>query len=909
MTLRPEKLRCEYLKNPLGIDVDNPRLSWLLEGDGRNRQQSAFRIVVARRLEALRSPDRYLWDSGQVKSDRSLDIRYQGPPLENFERVWWSVCSWDESGNEAWSRPAFWEAGIRDRQDWVSDWITGPVASSGGVPAPGREHSSEDIGWLRTAIGSGPVQYLRKQFRIDRPVRRARAYATARGLYQLLLNGESVDNRSFAPGWTDYHQRIEYQAYDIGDQLREGANVLNVLLAEGWYAGYVGFTPRSRGAHYGNRPYFLALIVLEFDDGETAMIASDSSWTATLGPIVYSDLLMGEHYDARREIPLWHTEDYDDANDYPVHTHGDRGATLVSERAEAIRVVDELRPKSLAKRSAGSYVFDFGQNIVGRVRLQLEGAAGQSLTIRHGEALHEDGSLYIENLRSAKAEDVYVFKGDGVETYEPTFTYHGFRYVELSGLDSTPDLSTLTARVLSSATSRTGEFHCSSPLVNQLYSNILWSQRGNFISIPTDCPQRDERLGWLGDAQIFAATAMFNHDVAAFFTKWMYDVEDAQLPDGAFTDIAPLILFDNGGSPGWAEAGIIIPWTMYLYYGDHAVIERHWDAMTAWMDYVARHDPDFIRGHGLNLNFGDWLSIEADTPKSLIATAYYAYSAQLLSRMARAIGRSSEEKQYAKLNSNISEAFVAAYVTNDGTVAGKTQTGYLLALAFDLLPESLRSKAAAHLVADIEAHDGRLSTGFLGTKLLAPILSQYGYSNVAFQLLLSEKFPSWGYCIKHGATTIWERWDSWTPDDGFQVTMNSFNHYSLGSIGEWLYGYLGGIRPDIDNPGFKHIIIAPQIEGGIDSCDTAFRSRYGGIRVAWENSGEGITLTAIIPPNSSATVELPLLPGDAITESGQPVNTTTGGIQRVERSNSRIDIGLGSGNYLFRISKAGPASR
>ena len=897
--LQAVSLRCEHLENPLGIDVARPQLSWALQGDGRGRRQCAYRIVVANDPDDFAFETRLRWDSGRIDTGECFGIHYAGPGLKSCERVWWSVRVWDEQGQSVMSDAAIWEAGILDPAEWQSDWITAPLAPRG-LRAPGREDSFEDIGWLRTEIGSSPVTYFRRELRLDKPLRRARAYATALGLYRLYINGTRADDRAFAPGWTDYHQRTEYQSYDITDHLRDGENVLAVTLAEGWYAGYVGFTPRRRGAHYGNRPYFLAHVLLEFEDGTRSIVATDGSWQVTLGPIRYSDLLKGELYDARRELSGWHTPGYDGANCFPAEIGPDRGGALVAERAQAMKIVEEVKPVSVTPTSTRSYVFDLGQNMVGHVRLRLQAASGTTVKIRHAEALHEDGSLYTENLRTATAEDTYVCKGQGIETYEPSFTYHGFRYVELSGLDAPPDLGALTGRVLMSAVPRTGTFRCSSPLVNQLYSNIVWSQKGNFISVPTDCPQRDERLGWLGDAQVFASTAAYNMDVSAFFTKWMFDVADAQLPDGAITDVAPLLLFENGGAPGWAEAGIIIPWTLYLHYGDSAVIDRHWNTMVAWMDYVARHNPTGLRQNALNLNFGDWLAIGSDAPRDLIATAFYAYSARLMADMAGILGRSDEQDEYSMLWSRIRGAFVEAFVDDDGAVAGETQTGFALALAFDLLPDNLRPVAATRLVENLEAHDWRMTTGFLGVKWLLPVLSRFGFSDVAYKLLLGEAFPSWGFCIRQGATTMWERWDSWTPEHGFQEEMNSFNHYAFGSVGEWLYGYLGGIRPDPHRAGFQHVIVAPEIQAGIGWCDTEYLSRVGRFAVAWKQSDDGKIVQVTIPPNATATVHLPAGKKELVSESGSDLDSATGVVSSKEQD-GQVVVEIESGEFVFNI--------
>ena len=443
--------------------------------------------------------------------------------------------------------------------------------------------------------------------------------------------------------------------------------------------------------------------------------------------------------------------------------------------------------------------------MVGWVRLKVEGEAGTEVTLRHAEALNPDGTVYTTNLRSARQADTYILKGEGEEVYEPRFTFHGFRYVEVTGYPGEPPLGAITGRVVHSATPPAGSFECSSPMVNKLQENIVWGQRGNFLSVPTDCPQRDERLGWTGDAQVFVRTAAFNMDVAAFFEKWMVDVQDAQSPEGAFPDVAPLLrgsgLIDlRWGAPAWGDAGVIVPWTIYRTYDDTRIVERHYSAMARWMEYLYEANPDLIRKNRMGNNYGDWLSPKGDlTPKDLLATAYWAYDAKLMAEMAGATGRSDDAREYRDLNENIRAAFEETYVSPDGRIKGDTQTGYLLALHMDLLPEELRSAAAEHLVRTIEREDWHLTTGFAGVGYLCPVLTEAGYTDVAYRLLENETYPSWGYTVKNGATTIWERWDGWTEENGFQSpNMNSFNHYSLGSVGEWLYRYVAGI--DLGEP-------------------------------------------------------------------------------------------------------------
>ena len=501
------------------------------------------------------------------------------------------------------------------------------------------------------------------------------------------------------------------------------------------------------------------------------------------------------------------------------------------------------------------HVVDRGQNMVGHVRLAVEGERGTEVRLRFAEMLEPDGSLHVANLRGARQEDAYVLRGGGAEVYEPRFTFHGFRYVEVSGLRREPDLETITGRVVHSDTPRSGWFDCSDDLVNQLWHNINWGQRGNFISVPTDCPQRDERLGWLADAQVFLPTATLNMDVSAFVTKWGDDMLDAQSPEGAYSDVAPRLVLERDGAPAWADAGVIVPWIAWRRYGDLRLVERHWDAMERYLAYLQRHNPDLLWTSRRGNDYGDWLAIGAETPRDLLATAYWAYDAKLMAEMARALGRGDRAEHYERLRGAIAAAFNRAYVGDDAFIEGDTQTAYLLALHMDLLPAELRERAAERLVENIERHDFHLTTGFVGVGLLCPVLSEMGYSEVAHRLLRNETFPSWGYSIRHGATTIWERWDGWTETDGFQTPeMNSFNHYSLGSVGQWLYEYVGGIRAL--TPGYERVLIAPE-PGELEWARVAYRSVRGEITSAWRREGDALHLEVELPPNVTGTVVVP----------------------------------------------------
>ncbi len=828
--LPPVALRCEYRTNPLGIDSLAPRLFWTLDAPGRRDvKQSAFQILVDEGM---------LWDSGKVASDQTGQIAYAGADLKSGLKVAWKVRVWDEADQVSeWSETALWQMGLLTHEDWSGSWVSLPS--------------------VQPLLDLHPCPYLRREFTTGKAISRATLTATARGVYLLSLNGKRIGDAYFAPGWTDYNKRIAYQTYDVTGLLQAGTNTIGAVLGDGWYAGYLGFD-RKRDS-YGTGPQLLAQLRVEYEDGTAETIATDESWRGATGPILFSDMLMGETYDARMTMPGWDTSGFDASAWKPVKVEGEAGdVPLVAQLDPPIRLMQELAARSVTPAAPGSYIFDLGQNMVGWVRFKVQGPAGTLVRLRFAEILNPDGSLYVTNLRSAKATETYILSGEGVETYEPHFTFHGFRYVEVTGTPSAPALDAITGCVLHSDIPRTASFECASPLVNQLVQNIDWGQRGNFLSIPTDCPQRDERMGWLGDAQIFVRTAAGNRDVAAFFSKWMYDVVDGQSAEGGFPDVAPRIVDLADGAPAWGDAGVIVPWTIYQVYGDTRILETNYDAMAHWIEYLHSVNPDNLWHNRRNNDFGDWLSIDADTDKELLATAYFAYDTSLMSKIAAALGKVEDAAKYTALFEDIKAAFNTAFVSEDTRLKGDTQTAYVLALSFGLLPEEKRAAAAKHLVADIEAKNWHLSTGFVGVGYLCPVLSEAGYSDVAYRLLLNETFPSWGYSIQHGATTIWERWDGWTADKGFQdVGMNSFNHYSFGSVGEWLQRYVAGIDTDPARPGYAHLLLHPRPSHRLPSASAAFETGHGRIASHWTLSGDTFQWSVTVPPNATATATMP----------------------------------------------------
>ena len=740
------------------------------------------------------------------------------------------------------------------------------------------------------------LPHFRKPFDVSKTVRKATLYATALGLYELRMNGQRVGDHVLAPEWTDYRKRLNYQAYDVTPMVRGGENVLGAQVADGWYSGHIG---NGGYQYWGSRPALLAQLEVEYTDGTRQTVVTDGSWKAAPSAILASDFMYGEDYDARKEVVGWDEPEFDDSSWSHNFVRIEEPRPITGQMTEPVRHLMELPAKEVTEPAPGRWTFDLGQNMVGVVRLKVSAAAGTRVTLRHAEMLKEDGTVYTTNLRGAPSVDSYVCRGGGEEVWTPKFAFHGFRYVEVSGLPEKPPLDAVTGLVFATDTRSTGEFSCSDGWINQLQSNIEWGQRGNYLSVPTDCPQRDERLGWLGDAQVFVRTASYNADIAAFFRKWLVDVRDGQTADGSFPNVAPATWPENG-SPGWADAGVICPWTIYQAYGDIRLLEENYPAMVAWVEWCRNHSTNSIRDRARGGDFGDWLSIDADTDKELVGTAYYAYSTRLVADAAEALGKDADAATYRSLFETIKAAFIAKYVNlSTGEVASNTQCAYAMALTFDLLPDGLRQAVAQRLRADIEAKGNHLSTGFVGVSYLLPALTDAGMVDTAYDLLFQDTFPSWLFSVKRGATTIWERWDGWTPEDGFQdPIMNSFNHYSLGSCGEWLYRTVAGIGCDPDQVGFKKIIIRPLIGDRLTSARGRFDSVHGTIGSSWRKFENGFVLDVVIPTNTTAQVHVPAEDVAEVRESGLAAADGEG-ITFLRMEDGAAVFGVESGRYHF----------
>jgi alpha-L-rhamnosidase len=875
-------LRTEGLVDPLGLDCRQPRLSWVLESPDRGVLQTAYEL----RVDTRPGGDGGFWSSGKIATDQSIQVVYNGPELRCGERYYWRVRVWDNKGRSTgWSPAAFWQMGLLSVKSWKATWIEPAFEEGPSQPSP----------------------LLRTGFTAHKGIASATLYVTAHGLYEAQLNGRRIGDAYLTPGWTSYHKRLQYQTYDVTPLVHPGKNAIGACLGNGWYRGYIAF----EGHHniYGNKLGLLLQLEIRYKDGHTELVTSGPGWRSSTGDIVHSEIYDGETIDHRLEKKGWSEPGYDDNGWQGVDTAGFPLDNLVASESEPVTKHELFHPVRLITTPKGEQVIDFGQNLTGWVIVKLKGQAGDSIRLSHAEVLDKTGDFYTENLRSAKARDVFILRGGGEETFEPHFTFHGFRYIRIEGSHTPVDTADFTAVALYSDMPATGQFVCSNAQLNQLQHNIQWGQRGNFLDVPTDCPQRDERLGWTGDAQVFSRTATFNRGVDNFFSKWLKDVAADQRNDGSVPFVIPNVLGD-GASAGWADVATIIPWNLYLAYDDKRVLETQYPSMKAWVDYIRSRAHDDLWNTGFH--FGDWLFYRpfddndgrsAVTDKYLIAQCFYAHSTQLLADAAAVLGKKADADQYNALLQRIKEAFVREYMTPNGRLVSGTQTAYVLALQFDMLPENLRKQAASRLVDNIRDYDYHLTTGFLGTPYLCHVLSRYGYTSVAYKLLLQDTYPSWLYPVKMGATTIWERWDGIKPDSTFETPgMNSFNHYAYGAIGDWMYRVVAGIDTYEDGPGYHHIRIEPHPGGGLYYAAADLQTGYGRVGSHWSLSDDSLTIDVVIPANTTATIYIPAPDGGRITEGDKPLAAVKD-LEIVNIERGTLVVKAGSGSYHFKVTQ------
>jgi alpha-L-rhamnosidase len=902
-----QDLRCDYLKDPLGIDVPDPRLSWVLESsktNARDEHQRAYQILVASSPRALEESAADLWNSGRVGSDQSIQIPYGGRPLVSGQQCFWKVRVWDQAGKiSVWSQPSRWTMGLLKASDWHAKWI--------GLDEPNNEPEDRRL----------PARLLRREFDVAKPVRRATAYVCGLGLFEFYLNGARMGNHVLSPGLTDYTKRAFYVTFDATPQMRLGTNAVGVMLGNGRF-----YAPRSKiptaTVSYGF-PKLLFQMRVEYADGTSSELVSDASWKLTTdGPIRANSEYDGEVYDARKEMPGWAEAGFDDsiwqtaqlvsgcdgrsAQGKAGPSNVGIGCRLAAQMIDPIRVVTNLQPVAITNPKPGVYIFDMGQNMVGWCRLKVAGPVGTEITLCHAEALKSDGTLYLDNIRSAKVTDTYILKGAGEEFYEPRFTYHGFRYVEMKGFPGKPSLAAIEGRVVHDDLRSTGDFVCSNPHLNQIYQNIRWGLRGNYRSIPTDCPQRDERQGWLGDRSAESKGETYLFDTAALYTKWLQDMVDAQKPEGSVPDVCPAYWPIYSDNVTWPSSTVIIPSALYEQFGDATVVASHYASAKKWMQYMT----SFITNGIISRDtYGDWCVPPEDpklihsndparkTDKGLLATAYFYLDAKRMQGYARLLRKTEDASYFTDLAETLKRAFNTKFFNNStGYYDNGSQTSCVLPLAFGLVPEGERERVFAHLVKSItEGTQGHIGTGLVGGQWLMRVLSDNGRPDLAYSIAAQTTYPSWGYMVEQGATTIWELWNGNTADPA----MNSGNHVMLvGDLGIWLFEYVGGFRPDPEEPGFKHISLRPEAVGDLRFVRATHESPYGLISSEWSRQNQRFKWAISIPCNTTATVCVPAKNFHKVTESGKPaVKARKVSFVRMDQGHAIFTVG--SGHYLF----------
>ena len=874
---------CNYQRGIYGIHKD-VLFGWRLKSDRRAVVQTAYRVQIFLSTDCSKP----LYDTDRIESEESVAVSLPYFSPEDASQYSVRVMVWDNTEEQSpWSEPITIET-ARGKSEWKALFITADVYED--------DKDKSD------------ARLLRKEFVLDEKLVSAKAYTTALGLYEFYVNGTRVGEDLFTPGWTSYTKRLLYQSYDLTDLLDEGTNCIASMVGSGWYKGVIGWELYNN--HYGEKTAFFCQLELETVSGKRIILGSDLSWKWHEGPILFSEFYDGEHYDARKEIPGWNRPNFDESTWEPVgqviHSH----ATLTPQEGEPVRVIEEIAPKNLITTPEGDVVIDFGQNLTGWVQFSAQGKAGDTVVLRHAEILDANGNFYTENLRAAKQMVSYTLKGDQMgETFHPLFSFQGFRYISVDAYPGTVDLNSFTAQVIHSKMEKTGTFSCSNPLLNQLQHNIRWGLKGNFLDIPTDCPQRDERLGWTGDAQIFVSTACFLKNTHPFFTKWLRDLEAEQRDDGAVSNVVPNIIRDQGviegvvgspfGSSAWGDAATIIPWTLYRYYGDLGVLRQQYSSMQRWVGFIQSEATDGLIWEN-TFSFGDWVALDAKpgsflgaTPIGLISTSFYALSTQILAKSAKLLDKDADAEKYAKLYDLIRKAFIGKFFGKDNRPISRTQTSCILPLVFGLLDDDQKGPTVDLLCELLDEHDGHLSTGFVGTPYICKALSDNGKLQEAYDLLLKQDYPSWLYQVTQGATTIWEHWDGLKPDGSmWSPAMNSFNHYAYGAIGEWLYTVVAGLNIDEEQPAFKHTIIRPRIGGDLSFAQASHLSPYGKISSRWEIQGEKVSIEVSIPANATATLIL--------DDARNVVSSENVDVIVVDGTSS---CKIGSGDYTFTYER------
>jgi len=888
-------LRCEFRENPLGIDVTTPRLSWEIESSARGIEQAAYQVMVASSEAALNNDEADLWNSGKVSAGESINVAYAGKPLASGTPCYWKVKVWTNDGKEsAWSQPASWSMGLLQPADWQAKWI--------GLDSAFAWEKPKDT-FTRVS-----ARYLRKEFKVEKKVKRATAYISGLGLYELYINGKKIGDQVLAPGPTEYNKRVFYNTFDVSNELKEGANVIGTILGNGRFF-QMRYSPKGLPGitHYGY-PKMLLQLNIVYDDGSTASVISDDSWKVTAaGPIVANNEYDGEEYDATKELTGWAQTGYNAANWLPVQLVEKPGELLVAQPNNNIKVMDTVKAISVKEIKPGMFIYDMGQNFVGWVHLKVKGDKGAKVKMRFAERLKDDSTLYMDNLRSAKVTDIYTLKGEGAEEWEPRFTYHGFRYVEVTGYPGKPELSAIEGRVVYDEMETTGQFETSNDVINKIYKNAYWGIRGNYRGMPTDCPQRDERMGWLGDRAVGARGESFVFDNHQLYAKWLQDIEDAQSPEGSVPDVAPTYWKIYSDNMTWPAAYLIIANLLYEQYGDDQPLRKHYPSMKKWMTYMKdKYMKDYILTKD---TYGDWC-MPPESPELIhskdparktagdyLGTAFYYHLLTVMERFAAITGNTADVAAYKELGEKVKTAFNDKFLNKqDGYYANNTPTANIFSLAYGLTPPDRQDTVFRHVVdKTLQDFNGHISTGLVGAEWLMRVLTNYGRGDLAYQLATNTTYPSWGYMAEHGATTIWELWNGNTADPA----MNSGNHVMLlGDLVVWYYENLAGIKPDPSAPGYKKIIMKPLPVKDLNKVTASYHSVHGWIRSAWEKQGNTFNWKITVPANTHASVYVPAASEQQVKEGNAAISGDKG-VKFVKMDGKYAVYEVGSGEYNF----------
>ncbi len=877
--LIPGKLRCQGMVTPPLVDDTTPTFDWSLSSADitqRGQMQSGYQILVSDSQDSLANDNGNLWNSGQVKGDRSFGITYAGKPLQAHQTCYWKVRAWNADGSpSAWSDPASWSMGY--------------------LPS--------GTGWKPTWIGNeSRTPLLRKEFSVSKPVTKAWVYASALGLYELRMNGKKVGGELFTPGWTDYRKRVQYQRYDVTDLIKSGSNVVGAELAPGWFAGKIGWFNINR---YGKTLGFAAELHIGFTDRSTMVVSTDASWKTGAGGLTDSDIQDGDHYDARLAKAGWDASGFNAIGWKAAELMKGDSRNMAARPDQPVGVIREMKALKMTEPKPGVFIYDLGQNITGVVKITARGAKGTTITLRHAERLNADGTLDFTNLKEAKATDTYIMSGDGSETYQPKFTFHGFRWFSVEGLEKAPSLADVTGIVIGTLLPETGELKTSNPDLNHLLYNIRWTAHNSYLSIPMDSSQRSERLGWTGDANVMTATSSWFSDMSRFYTKWEYDILDAQsynkgATDGGMPNVAPRWMAKEGGTGGgWGDVGVNVPYNLWRRYGDTEIIRDSYVGMTKWISYLERHSKDHIIPVNARVSTaGDWENADDQTPKDLIGTFYYALDVSQVAEMAAAIGKADDAATYRKQFEDVRAAIISHFFATDGKLANGTQTAQVFALHLGLYPDGMKDKVLSKLLDNIKAHQDHLTTGYLGSQWLLKVLTDNGHADVAYKILLQKTGPSWLFMASNGQTTLWEGWNTLTPDGTFGSKRTSLGHSALGSCGDWMFQSIGGLVPDPMSPGFKHFSIHPIPGGGLTRSEMSFQSVHGRIVSNWVLKDGEFSLNLEVPINTTATVILPSSAAAGVTEGGKPIKSSLGVVFEGVKNGS-VSYKVGSGNYTF----------